>query len=74
MSAAHAIERRTVREQLDDLVIVPDVFHRTSELLDKTLAWEGVLATHSADDECAHGRLPSDRTPPCGCFAGEMLS
>lgn len=21
-----------------------------------------------ADDECEHGRLPGDRTDPCGCF------
>lgn len=25
-----------------------------------------------ADDECAHGRLPGDRTRPCGCWPGEV--
>lgn len=24
-----------------------------------------------ADNECKHGRLPSDRTPACGCWPGE---
>jgi hypothetical protein len=24
-----------------------------------------------ADHECEHGRIAGDRTPPCGCFAGE---
>lgn len=24
-----------------------------------------------ADNECRHGRLAGDRTPPCGCFAAE---
>jgi hypothetical protein len=24
-----------------------------------------------ADHECRHGRLPGDRTPPCGCWHGE---
>ena len=30
----------------------------------------GVLG-RLADHECRHGRLPFDRTPPCGCWAGE---
>ena len=25
-----------------------------------------------AELECEHGRLPGDRTPACGCWAGEM--
>ncbi len=24
-----------------------------------------------ADNECRHGRLAGDRTPPCGCFRSE---
>jgi hypothetical protein len=24
-----------------------------------------------AADECEHGRLPGDKAPPCGCWAGE---
>lgn len=24
-----------------------------------------------ADDECEHGRLPGDRTAPCGCYPCE---
>lgn len=27
-----------------------------------------------ADHECAHGRLPGDRTPRCGCWAHETAS
>jgi hypothetical protein len=27
----------------------------------------GVLG-RLADHECGHGRLPRDRTPPCGCW------
>jgi hypothetical protein len=30
----------------------------------------GVLG-RLADHECRHGRLPSDRTPPCGCWPEE---
>jgi len=25
-----------------------------------------------ADDECEHGRLPNDRSDPCGCFPQEL--
>lgn len=37
----------------------------------------GVLLTSSlpallADDECAHGRLATDPTPPCGCWPNEL--
>jgi hypothetical protein len=27
-----------------------------------------------ADHECAHGRLPGDRTPTCGCWASETAT
>jgi hypothetical protein len=30
----------------------------------------GVLG-RLADHECPHGRLPFDRTRPCGCWTGE---
>lgn len=30
----------------------------------------GVLG-RLADHECQHGRLPGDRTPPCGCWPNE---
>ncbi|MGO9882228.1 MAG: hypothetical protein ACLP4R_29915 [Solirubrobacteraceae bacterium] len=30
----------------------------------------GVLG-RLADHECRHGRLPGDRTPPCGCWPEE---
>jgi hypothetical protein len=30
----------------------------------------GVLG-RLADHECRHGRLPHDRTPPCGCWPEE---
>lgn len=30
----------------------------------------GVLGRH-ADHECAHGRLPGDRTAKCGCWPQE---
>ena len=30
----------------------------------------GVLG-RLADHECRHGRLPSDQTPPCGCWPEE---
>jgi hypothetical protein len=30
----------------------------------------GVLG-RLADHECGHGRLPRDRTPPCGCWPEE---
>lgn len=27
-----------------------------------------------ADHECDHGRLPGDRTTPCGCWAQERVA
>ena len=30
---------------------------------------EAGLLGRLADHECAHGRLPGDRTPKCGCWA-----
>lgn len=34
-----------------------------------TTVVNGLLSpTRLADDECVHGRLPGDRTAPCGCF------
>ena len=32
---------------------------------------EAGLLGRLADHECAHGRLPGDRTPKCGCWAEE---
>src|SRR5205807_10384147 len=32
---------------------------------------EAGLLGRLADHECAHGRLPGDRTPKCGCWAQE---
>jgi hypothetical protein len=32
---------------------------------------EAGLFGRLADHECAHGRLPGDRTPKCGCWAQE---
>jgi len=31
----------------------------------------GDLWVRAPEDECKHGRLPGDRTPPCGCFKEE---
>ncbi len=32
------------------------------------------LAIGLADDECDHGRLAGDRTPPCGCWPTERMA
>ena len=32
---------------------------------------EAGLLGRLADHECSHGRLPFDRTPPCGCWPQE---
>ena len=32
---------------------------------------EAGLLGRLADHECAHGRLPGDRTPKCGCWPQE---
>jgi hypothetical protein len=32
---------------------------------------EAGLLGSLADHECAHGRLPADRTPTCGCWPQE---
>jgi hypothetical protein len=32
---------------------------------------EAGLLGRLADHECAHGRLPGDHTPKCGCWAQE---
>lgn len=67
-----ASDARTVREQVEDLVIVPDrmrIFDRRLEAVDR---WSGVLQSTLADNECRHGRLPGDRTPSCGCWPQEQ--
>ena len=35
---------------------------------------EAGLMLKLADNECEHGRLPGDRTEPCGCFGGVELT
>lgn len=32
---------------------------------------EAGIVGNLADNECAHGRLPTDTTPPCGCWPQE---
>lgn len=56
-------------DALDQLVIVPnrlvDEIVRREEV---AAAYEPLLHSQLADDECQHGRLPGDRTPACGCW------
>jgi hypothetical protein len=35
---------------------------------------EAGLLGRLADHECAHGRLPADRTPKCGCWPQETAT
>ena len=35
---------------------------------------EAGLLGQLADHECAHGRLPGDRTPKCGCWPQETAT
>lgn len=64
--AATAASRRSVRS-------VP-LSHAYAGLT----AWAGGCAIETghvaalADNECAHDRLPSDPTPPCGCWPQEV--
>ena len=37
----------------------------------KTLGSEPRLPGRSADDECLHGRMAGDASPPCGCWPQE---
>jgi hypothetical protein len=32
---------------------------------------EAGLVGRLSDNECAHGRLPGDRSPACGCWGAE---
>lgn len=64
---------------LDQLAIVPDpgveavvrVNGQPVALATRLPVGSEHIATRFADEECAHGRLPGDRTPPCGCWPGE---
>lgn len=35
---------------------------------------EAGLFMHLADHECKHGRLPTDRSPACGCWPSETTT
>lgn len=72
MSATQSVAGRSIAEQVNDTVVVPDPFQHVGRAIEKGIAWEGVIGAHLADDECQHGRLAGDRTAPCGCWPGEL--
>jgi hypothetical protein len=57
---------------------VPNPFparYRTAMLLTGAACpIEAGLLGRLADHECAHGRLPGDRTPKCGCWPQETAT
>jgi hypothetical protein len=59
-------EREPEHSVLEELVIAPTIYGH-----DPTLADEDRQESKDAFWECAHGRLPHDSTPPCGCWPQE---
>lgn len=53
---------------------------RTRNYIMNTTTWDlssgagadSYLPPYLADDECKHGRLPTDPTPPCDCWSVEQ--
>lgn len=58
-------------EILEQLVVVPDLIGTLARQADVAAKWSPAITSLMADDECRHGRLPSDPTPACGCWPGE---
>lgn len=56
---------------LEQLVIVPDVLNHLAQRAEVAERWDGAITGLLADNECEHGRLSGDRTPPCGCWGPE---
>jgi hypothetical protein len=67
-------ELREARRQyiFDSLTLSPNTVARPAEGPgDHVNPVFGPRGLRAPEDECEHGRLEGDRTPPCGCFAGE---
>jgi hypothetical protein len=52
----------------------PDRYRTTTRLSGGACPIEAGLLGRLADHECAHGRLPADRTPRCGCWPQEAAT
>ena len=64
---------RPVAKQIDDLMVIPTaaaIMRSVDHMVERALVFGGVMATHSADDECVHGGLPSDPAAQPGCAPG----
>lgn len=62
---------RALPDQLDDLVVVPDLMDIFSHRLAVAEKWAPVIREAAIENECEHERLPGDPSPPCGCFPQE---
>jgi hypothetical protein len=51
---------------------VPEAYARLSKLCGGCPIEAGLIGT-IADNECEHERLPSDTSPPCGCWPSEVV-
>jgi hypothetical protein len=64
---------RPIADHLNDLVIVPDdvdVLSMLDHAIDRAMRFRAIKVLF-ADDECEHGRLPTDGGEPCGCWGTE---
>jgi len=52
----------------------PDRYRVAMRLAGGACPIEAGLLGRLADHECVHGRLPSDRTPRCGCWPEEAAT
>jgi hypothetical protein len=52
----------------------PARYRAAMRLAGRACPIEAGLLGHLADHECAHGRLPADRTPKCGCWPQETAT
>lgn len=51
-----------------------DVYAQASSLVGGVCPIEAGVLGFLADNECGHGRLPTDRSPACGCWPGERAA
>jgi hypothetical protein len=51
---------------------LPEAYARLSKLCGGCPIEAGLIGT-IADNECEHERLPSDTSPPCGCWPSEVV-
>jgi hypothetical protein len=56
------------------VIVVPELVRAIYRELRLAAVLEPAIRSTLADNECEHGRLPGDPSPPCGCYGTESVS